>query len=74
MSHHAISTRMPQSEPSYDKPLRHDQSPTCQFLSSSSVACMATPSKRIDALFAGFHGEYRPHEIDWGEPVGKEVW
>jgi antitoxin component of MazEF toxin-antitoxin module len=30
--------------------------------------------KSIEELFAGFQGEYEPVEIDWGEPVGKEIW
>lgn len=25
-------------------------------------------------LFADYQGEYKPEEIDWGEPVGEEVW
>ena len=36
----------------------------------------------IDELFEGFDGEYEPptdwpllgSEIDWGDPVGREVW
>lgn len=30
--------------------------------------------KNIMELFAGFDGEYAPAEIDWGKPVGKEIW
>lgn len=30
--------------------------------------------KTIEELFAGFDGEYEPVEIDWGKPVGKEIW
>lgn len=30
--------------------------------------------KTIQELFVGYEGTYEPHEIDWGEPVGKEVW
>lgn len=71
---HTIVTHIPQSKPSRVQPSNRNQSPKCQPLLSSSSTRIATPSKRIDALFADFHGEYRPHEIDWGEPVGKEVW
>ena len=28
----------------------------------------------IDELFANFDGKYTPSEVDWGEPVGKEIW
>lgn len=28
----------------------------------------------IEELFADYDGDYKPSEIDWGEPVGKEVW
>ncbi|MDO5330935.1 MAG: AbrB/MazE/SpoVT family DNA-binding domain-containing protein [Bacillota bacterium] len=30
--------------------------------------------KNIKELFADFEGEYTPVEMDWGEPVGEEVW
>lgn len=30
--------------------------------------------KNIKELSADFHGEYTPVEMDWGEPVGEEVW
>jgi antitoxin MazE len=28
----------------------------------------------IEELFAGFEGEYESVTIDWGDPVGEEVW
>lgn len=36
----------------------------------------AAPTKRknIKELFADFQAPYTPTEIDWGEPVGKEIW
>ena len=34
----------------------------------------AQKRKTIEELFKGFDGEYKPSEVDWGEPVGKEVW
>lgn len=30
--------------------------------------------KTIKELFDGFEGEYKEKEIDWGKPVGNEVW
>lgn len=30
--------------------------------------------KNIKELFADFDGQYVPPEIDWGSPVGKEIW
>ena len=34
----------------------------------------ANERKSLKDLFEGFDGEYVHEEIDWGEPVGKEVW
>lgn len=34
----------------------------------------AEKRKDIKELFAGYNGEYVPEEIDWGEPVGREIW
>lgn len=28
----------------------------------------------IQELFEGYDGDYTPEEVDWGEPVGGEVW
>ena len=30
--------------------------------------------KTIMELFDGYDEGYAPEEIDWGEPVGREVW
>ncbi len=30
--------------------------------------------KNIKELFANFDGEYTPQDVDWGEPVGDEIW
>lgn len=30
--------------------------------------------KNIIELFDGYNGNYKPEEIDWGEPKGKEIW
>ncbi|WP_432650180.1 AbrB/MazE/SpoVT family DNA-binding domain-containing protein [Huintestinicola sp.] len=34
----------------------------------------ANERKSLKELFEGYDGEYVPEEIDWGEPVGKEIW
>ena len=30
--------------------------------------------KNIKELFKDYKGEYKPEEIDWGEPEGEETW
>lgn len=30
--------------------------------------------KTIKELFEGYDGNYEPTQIDWGEPVGNEIW
>lgn len=40
----------------------------------SIVIKKAEPRKNIIELFEDYEGEYKPSEIDWGEPVGNEVW
>jgi len=30
--------------------------------------------KTIDELFEGYNEDYEPIQIDWGAPVGKELW
>jgi antitoxin MazE len=32
------------------------------------------PYKTIEELFEGFTGEYEPVEVNWGKPVGDEIW
>ncbi len=34
----------------------------------------AEKRKNIMELFADFDGEYVPVEMNWGDPVGEEVW
>lgn len=34
----------------------------------------AEPRKSIEELFANFDGEYTPVTVDWGNPVGNEIW
>ena len=30
--------------------------------------------KTIEELFEGYEEKYIPIKIDWGEPVGREIW
>ncbi len=30
--------------------------------------------KNIKELFENYEGEYEPVQIDWGNPVGEEIW
>lgn len=30
--------------------------------------------KTIQERFKNFYGEYEPIEVDWGKPVGRELW
>lgn len=32
------------------------------------------PKQNIKELFDDFDGEYTPVNIDWGSPVGDEIW
>lgn len=34
----------------------------------------ASKRKNIKELFADFNEDYTPIDIDWGDPVGEEVW
>ena len=28
----------------------------------------------LEEVFEGYRGNYIPDEVDWGDPVGKEIW
>ncbi len=49
-------------------------------LSVRDGVILVTPAKRIRGgcdlreLVARIPRDYKPEEIDWGKPVGKEVW
>ncbi len=30
--------------------------------------------KNIEEIFADYDGQYEPIDIEWGKPVGKEIW
>ncbi len=34
----------------------------------------AKPRQNIMELFSEYDGEYTPNTVDWGEPVGEEIW
>lgn len=34
----------------------------------------ANKRKNIQELFANYKEEYTPENIEWGEPVGREIW
>lgn len=38
------------------------------------VITKANSRKNIMELFADYEDEYTPVELNWGEPVGEEVW
>ena len=38
------------------------------------TAAVVAPRKNIKELFADFHGEYTPIEINWGSFVGEKIW
>lgn len=41
---------------------------------AQDIKKQSVPRKNIEKLFSGFDGEYEPVEMNWGEPVGEEVW
>ena len=38
------------------------------------IITKSSKQKNIIELFADFHGDYISETIDWGTPVGKEIW
>jgi len=46
------------------------------IIQKSSTPTLANDNTRttISELFEGYEGEYEPVLIDWGTPVGKEIW
>jgi len=46
------------------------------IIQKSDMTTIANDTTRttIDELFEGYEGEYDPVLIDWGVPVGKEIW
>jgi len=46
------------------------------IIQKSNMATLANDTTRptINELFEGYEDEYEPVQIDWGVPVGKEIW
>jgi len=46
------------------------------IIQKSDMTTLANDTTRttIDELFEGYEDEYEPIHIDWGTPVGKELW
>jgi len=38
------------------------------------IRTVAKKRKSIQELFADYKDDYEPESIDWGAPVGKELW
>ncbi|MDR0308637.1 MAG: hypothetical protein LBH87_01745 [Coriobacteriales bacterium] len=41
---------------------------------AASKEVLPHKKKTIADLFEGYTGDYQPQEMDWGSPVGKEMW
>ena len=48
----------------------------CKVDDGLSIVAENEPVKRknIVELFEGYDGEYKPTEIEWGIPIGEEIW
>ena len=46
------------------------------IIQKTDMTTLANDTTRttISELFEGYDGEYEPIQIDWGTPVGKEIW
>jgi len=42
--------------------------------SEMSTIVNDTTRKTIDEMFENYDGDYEPVQIDWGTPVGNEIW
>ena len=48
-----------------------------EIFTSDGMIVIKPPAQRrktLDELFEGYTGDYMPQEVDWGDPVGGEVW
>lgn len=41
---------------------------------SSKPQPAAEDRHKLRELFADYKDEYKSEEVDWGQPIGKEVW
>ncbi len=46
------------------------------IVADEAIVIKPTAQKRktIQELFASYSGDYQPEEMDWGAPVGGEIW
>lgn len=44
------------------------------FNDDEEVIAKPVKSKSLAEMFRDYKGDFKPEEIDWGEPKGKEVW
>jgi len=40
---------------------------------NNSIRVRKQPRKSLQERFKGYTGDYKPSEVDWGSPVGKEI-
>ncbi len=45
-----------------------------QAVDDKLILTKAKGRKTIQELFDGFSGTYDACDIDWGEPIGEEIW
>jgi len=56
------------SESSFNALINKAQNPVL------SIRKRRAPYKSLKERFKDYNGDYKPTEIDWGSPVGKEIW
>lgn len=45
------------------------------YVEGESITLKKAPQKiTIEKLFEDYSGGYKPSEVDWGTPVGREIW
>ena len=54
--------------------IKVDDEVSVEVENGSIIIKKATPHPTIEELFTGYKGNCDLPEIDWGEPVGEEVW
>ena len=47
---------------------------TVEWGENEQIIILVDNRKNIKELFEDFEGKYEPIEMDWGEPVGEEIW
>lgn len=54
--------------------LHEDQAVELVATEGTIIIRPCRPARTLDDLFAGYDGGYEPKEMEWGGPVGREVW